>query len=351
MFKLGNRKGILFAFLWIFSAASSATNNSESKQALIAGLTEVYEQQLSNVRRCSGQLQDELRLCSTLLRNDGNAPFALLPTDPKASIVLFHGLSDSPYYMRSIADHLYQQGFAVIAPLLPGHGRLIADADMQDPMLKQRWYQHVDDIMGLVHAYSDQVFIGGFSAGGTLATRYTLKHSEKVQGLLLFSGALQLSSSAESMASIWGMKKLALWLDGDYQTDGPNPYKYPKVASYSGLMLMDAIEDIRLMLASSELTTSINTPIFAAHSMADNITPYAGVEKLMMAIPGDHTQFKIDAEFDVCHGDLVFNSVQVLTMKFDKSKVNQSERCAVPKANPLHSAMLSVLGFFVEEHK
>jgi esterase/lipase len=323
---------------------------ASSKEEFVRDFKVLYEQELGALRPCAENAHNEVKLCSDVLRNEGNAPFALFPDSPKATVVLFHGLADSPYYLHSIAEHFYRQDYAVIVPLMPGHGKLSADADMQDPNLKQRWYDHVDRAMALANNNSDRVFIGGFSAGGTLATHYMLKQPEKVQGLLLFSGALQLSSSAETMSSIWGMKSLAVWLDGDFQTQGPNLYRYPKVASYSGLVLMDVIKEIRSMLADAKAMQSIEKPIFTAHSMADNISPYSGIENLLTKVPGNHTQFKIDTEFDVCHRDVVISPLQAITMNFDKSKVNQSERCAVPKANPLHSTMLSVMTYFVAEH-
>jgi hypothetical protein len=95
---------------------------------------------------------------------------------------------------------------------------------------------------------------------------------------------------------------------------------------------------------------AINMPIFAAHSLADNTTLYAGVENLLNKVKGDHTLFKIDKEFDVCSADVVMNTTQLITMKFEKSMVNRSERCAVPKANPLHQSMLSVLSYFIAQH-
>ncbi len=323
---------------------------AQTQNSFVQGFTALYEQELGSVNRCSEQTRNEVKICSKTLRNDGNAPFALMPSKPKGTVVLFHGLADSPYYLRSIAEYLYQQDYAVIVPLLPGHGKLDADADMQDPNLKQRWYAHVDNIMALAANSSEKVFVGGFSAGGTLATHYMLQHPSKVQGLLLFSGALELSSSAETMSSIWGMKSLAVWLDGTFETDGPNLYRYPKVASYSGLVLMDVIKEIREMLADKAAMQDITKPIFTAHSMADNITPFTGIEDLLTKVPGNHTQFKIDSEFDVCHSDVVLSPLQVMTMNFNKSAVNQSERCAVPKANPLHSTMLSVMSYFVAGH-
>jgi len=39
-----------------------------------------------------------------------------------------------------------------------------------------------------------------FQQAGTLATRYMMLHPDEIDGLLLFSGALALSDSAENLA-------------------------------------------------------------------------------------------------------------------------------------------------------
>jgi hypothetical protein len=41
---------------------------------------------------------------------------------PRGAVLLLHGLTDSPYSMRSIGEHLAAQGYAVVGLRLPGHG-------------------------------------------------------------------------------------------------------------------------------------------------------------------------------------------------------------------------------------
>jgi len=325
---------------------SKINTNGFNVNELRASFSGFYETELGRVSPCKTQQPFEIKICSSVLKNEGNAPFILIPANAKATVVLFHGLSDSPFYLKSIAEHLYRQGYLVIVPLTPGHGKLEADADMQDPLLKQRWLAHVDEVVALAHTTNEQVFMGGFSTGGVLAAHHLLNHPDSAQGLLLFSGAFQLSSSAETMASIWGIKTIAAWFDGEYSTDGPNPYKYPKVASYSALMLMDVIEEVRALLEEN----TVSKPIFAAHSLADLTTLYEGVESLLATMPGDHTEFKIDESFGVCHANLVLSSVQMMGVKFDHSRVNPLELCATPEANPLHRGMLQVLSHYMQEH-
>lgn len=323
---------------------ANAYTLSDAKKAMFS---EIYSAELGPLSACPENTLRDIAFCSSQLKNAGNAPYVLLPVGrPKAVIVLFHGLSDSPFFMRSLAEYLQVKGYMVVAPLSPGHGKLEADADMQDDELGKRWLEHIDKIMGFSLSFELPTVVGGFSTGGTFATHYAIRHADKVDAILLFSGALRLASSAETMSKIWGMKSLAKLLDGEYETMGPNPFKYPSVASYSALVLMDLIQEVREMLKEN----TVRLPIFAAHSLADKVTLFEGIEETTAAIKGKHTIFKVDEEYDLCHADLPISSAQLISVKFDKSQVNENERCAVPKANPLHDNMLLMLDVFLREH-
>lgn len=325
----------------------TSKGNNKLSQEQILDFAKIYQDELGHYQPCPAKKTNTYTFCFDTLKNQGNAPFILLPKQsPIATIVLFHGLSDSPFFMSSIAENLVQKGFIVIAPLTPGHGKKEANADMKDDNLKSRWYAHVNAIVDYAEDFNLPLVLGGFSTGGAFATQYTLANPDKVEALLLFSAALKLSSSAENIAKVWGSKALAKWLDGDYQSIGPHPFKYPKVATYSALVLIDVIKDIRAKLENS----SIQKPIFVAHSMADNVTLFEGVNNLTEKVKGEHLVFKIDESYDLCHADLPMSAPQIINLDFDKSHVNTYERCAVPKANPLHPRMLMMLNVFLEQH-
>jgi pimeloyl-ACP methyl ester carboxylesterase len=308
----------------------------------------IYRNELGVVQRCPTNNAHTFKVCSKALRNDGNGPYILHHQAPTNKVVvLFHGLSDSPFFLGSIAQAIFQQGANVVVALLPGHGKVEADEDMQDPDLASRWVDHVEVIMTLAAALGDNVYIGGFSTGGTLATQYVLNHPQQIKGLLLYSGALALTSSVETMANIWGIKWLAKALDGDYQTAGPNPYKYPSVARYSALQLTDVIFALRAQLNKNH---GVNVPIFAAHSKADITTMFSGIEALMQHNQDDNVLFTIPEELGVCHADLVVDKRQIAHMHFDQSQVVEILPCSVPKANPIHGKMLTATLIFLQQH-
>ncbi len=353
---------MFIVLVWFFNNVVQAQGVDATRLALPVQLFDdfstLYQTELGSVKPCEGSVGlYEYKVCSSTLRNEGNSPFILYSKGTPNQegkrqiapiVVLFHGLSDSPFSLRGVADHLNSKGFTVVVPLSPGHGKLNAASDMRDANLQQRWYAHVDSIMNLVSSYSEKTYIGGFSTGATLATRYMLLHPDEIDGLLLFSAALALSDSAENLAKIWGMKWISKIVDGDFVSTGPHPYRYPEVAGYAGLTLADVIFEVRELVDK----TTISKPIFVTHSLADIIAPYDGVESLLNKIQGNHQVFTIDSSFDTCHQDLVLSPIMMVGLRVDKTRLNISERCAVPKPNPLFNNMMAMLDyFFVQQLK
>ena len=56
-------------------------------------------------------------------KQDWNRSFVLMPLGkPRGGVVLLHGLTDSPYSVRYLAQLWQQRGYVAVAPRLPGHG-------------------------------------------------------------------------------------------------------------------------------------------------------------------------------------------------------------------------------------
>lgn len=282
--------------------------------------------------------QSSIQVCGEALRNAGNAPFILAHPQPTQKlIVLFHGLSDSPFYLRSIAQGLYEQGHTVVVGLLPGHGIKAPISVLYDPNLAQIWRDYVAQVIDIVRPLGSELYVGGFSTGGTLATDYMLEHLAAVDGLMLFSGALRLADNAETLSKIPFAKWISKIIDGEYITTSSNPFKYPDISNHAALILMDIIRDIRSRL---ETTSGINVPIFAAHSQSDQVTPILGIQELIRVAIAPHTFFEISESMQVCHANLPLNQAQVDAIGIDEQ--NPLANCDTLKANPVHGHMLAM---------
>lgn len=301
-----------------------------------SALLALYDAQLNGASLCPQSSESEVHFCSSALRNDTTGPFLLLHNNKTSKvIVLFHGLSDSPFYFRSIANALYENGNNVVVALLPGHGLNDAKAAMRDPNLALRWQSHVAKVIEVSANLGDTLYLGGFSTGAALALNYGLRHPEqRVSGYLMFSGAFALNDNVEKLSTVPGIKWITRWLDRNYQSIGDNPYKYPDVSKHAATMLMDIIRENRSLIDESGL----NASIFFAHSKSDVTTPIQGVEALVKQNAGHTDTYFIAEQYNVCHGNLVLNSKQINDIGI---KENSSlTPCAVPIANPVHAQML-----------
>src|SRR5918993_229164 len=125
-----------------------------------------------------------------------NRTFELVPAgEPRGSVLLMHGLTDSPYSMRGIAEVFQSRGYYVIALRLPGHGTVpsgLRDVRWED------WYSAV--AVAAKHAAAragsgKPFYIGGHSTGAALATLYAVRSLDDAelpqpQGLYLVSAAI-----------------------------------------------------------------------------------------------------------------------------------------------------------------
>ena len=108
------------------------------------------------------------------LERDWNRTFEMAAVAPTCAALLIHGLTDSPYSMRAIAERLHAAGCHVLAPRLPGHGAVpggLTDASWPD------WNAVVHLSVRHVRARVGPevpLTVVGYSNGGALAVKYAL---------------------------------------------------------------------------------------------------------------------------------------------------------------------------------
>ena len=161
-----------------------------------------------------------------------NRSFELVPPEIRGAALLVHGLSDSPYSVRALAETLYAQGYYVLALRLPGHGTVPAGLTS---VSWRDWYAAV--VLAAQYAAAQapgKPFVaGGHSTGAALVTLYSVRALDdptlpRPQSLYLLSAAIGISPFAvltnvlSDLAFIPAFEK-SLWLDVLPEYD---PYKY-----------------------------------------------------------------------------------------------------------------------------
>jgi alpha-beta hydrolase superfamily lysophospholipase len=185
------------------------------------------------------------------VEGDWNRSFVLPADRPRGVALLVHGLSDSPYSMRSTALALQRAGVTVYGLRLPGHGTLpgaLDDAAWEDWLasvaLAQRQIRR--DLPGLPYWYV------GYSTGATLGLK--LVAQAVLEGrddtlparLFLLSPALGVSpfaplANVQRLITRFGVVRKARWGNVGPELD---PHKYESFAKNAGAQIAALIRSL-----------------------------------------------------------------------------------------------------------
>jgi len=170
-----------------------------------------------------------------------NRTFELNTSNPRGGALLLHGLSDSPYSMRSIGEQLRADGWQILAMRMPAHGT--APGALRNFHREDARAATTIGVRHLRQKLGDEapIMIVGYSNGAALATDYALRSAHdtrlpKVDGLILMSPALEVTPMAAfavwqaRFGELFGIDKLA-WSDVMPEFD---PYKYNSFAVRAG---------------------------------------------------------------------------------------------------------------------
>jgi len=216
----------------------------------------------------------------------------------KMSILLLHGMSDSPYSLRTIGQRLHQSGAHVIGLRLPGHGTAPSG------LVTVRWEDMAAAArLALRHLQQENenrpIYIVGYSTGAALAVQYTLDALGKnelpgVNGLVLISPSIGVTSLAA--LAVWqarighlpGLGKLA------WNSIGPeyDPFKFNSFAVNAGDQVYRLTLEIQKRLQSLQAAGNLHKfpPVLAFQSIVDaTVSTPAVVEGLFKRLPaGGH---------------------------------------------------------------
>ncbi|MCP4397326.1 MAG: alpha/beta fold hydrolase [bacterium] len=237
-----------------------------------------------------------------------NRSFQLVPEQPRAGVLMLHGLTDSPYSMHALAEELYDAGYYVLGLRFPGHGTApsaLTTTSWKDWQAAARIaLKHVRRQIG----EQTPLYLCGYSTGGTLALKMTFDalestEIEMVDKVFLFSPAVAVSATAifadwHKLISFIPFFEKIKWTSVNPEYD---PFKYNSFSKHGGGQVHQlALEmQAKLFLMKKKGRIGELPPIITFQSLADStVIGSAIVEKLYDTLENEESELII---FDVNH--------------------------------------------------
>ncbi|MFZ1198837.1 MAG: alpha/beta fold hydrolase [Desulfobacterales bacterium] len=219
-----------------------------------------------------------------------NHTFELPAESPVGGAILLHGMSDSPYSLRALAQTLNQRHYWVVGLRLPGHGtapsglRFVTWQDMAAAV--QLGMTHLAAKVG-----QRPIHMVGYSTGAPLALNYSLDALEKTvsplpASLVLISPAIGVHRAAglagfkDGLSRIPGLGSLA-WLSIQPEFD---PFKYNSFATNAGAQVHRLTRSVskRISDRARSGSTELFPPTLVFKSTVDaTVLPDAVVDNLL----------------------------------------------------------------------
>ncbi len=240
-----------------------------------------------------------------------NRTFELPSPTPEAGVLLLHGMSDSPYSLRSIGERLSKDQNWVLGLRYPGHGTAPSG------LTRVRWQDMARAVeLAMLHLREQvgdkPIYIIGYSVGGALAVHYALKSLDNpdlpgVKSMVLISPAIGVTSLAAfavwqaRLGQLLGLEKLE-WTDIKLEYD---PYKYNSFAVNAGDQVYRLTEEITRLLDNRSEDDSLSKlpALLAFQSSVDaTVSSRALVDNLFSRLaPGKHelVLFDINRQTDI----------------------------------------------------
>jgi alpha-beta hydrolase superfamily lysophospholipase len=217
---------------------------------------------------------------------DWNRTTVMTAVNPRGGVLLLHGLTDSPYSMRGLAERFHRGGFTSVVLRLPGHGTAPSG------LRSFRW----EDLAAATRlaardlrirlGQGPPLYLVGYSTGAALAVEYALSQvgGEDLPppaGLVLLSPAIGVSPAAVFAAwqgrisGVPGLEKAA-WTAVMPEYD---PYKYASFTVNAAEQVYRLTQEIRARLSRLDVPGGVRglPHILAFQSAADDTVSTAAV--------------------------------------------------------------------------
>ena len=188
-------------------------------------------------------------------------------------LLAFHGFTGTTSELKPTLEAVSASGFAVEAPLLPGHGT--TPSDLQNRTFDE-WLTAGRDHRDRILARGGSLVLCGFSMGSLVALALAAEGAPHVAGLIVLGNAVELaihSSLPFRIFERFQWKVPDAYLLKPRRADMQDREAARKLTSYDRHPLRSAMEVYRAGLRVRALVPEITCPTLILHGAKDHVCP------------------------------------------------------------------------------
>lgn len=222
---------------------------------------------------------------------------------PKKAVLLFHGLTGSPFEMKKFGKFLYEHGYDVFGACLPGHGEFKKDIYT---VSYEDWIACASLLFEKLTEKYENVYVGGLCLGAVVSLALAEKYPQKVKGGVLLSTTLYLDG--------WRLPWYACLMPLGLNTIFRYYYQYPECEPYGvknerirsivkKALKSDGGMDTYPMCAFHELLELsqvvrfdldlVTSPLLIIHSKEDDLASIKGAEEVFREVSSEYKELII----------------------------------------------------------
>ena len=228
--------------------------------------------------------------------------------------LLLHGLTGSTQSVAGLAAALEAAGFAVEAPMLPGHGTTpedLAGCGWAD------WVAAAEEAYGRVAAGVAGVVVGGLSMGGALAAGVAAAHPE-VAGLAVVNPLVD--PPADSFRELLGQllaagERFLPGIGSDIADPDAHEVAYDRLPVAALLSMSEGLVHLRPRLAD------VRCPVLILTSRHDHVVPTVSSDVLNEAVAGPVERVWLERSHHVATLDLDRDELERRIVEFARRAV------------------------------